>query len=421
MKVLVLTISMVAQINWLVLGLRTYLVTYGAGAGGSAALQWLQSRYGTVAALDSSWNIRAASWQDVAAQLSSPGLNQTAFAADDADWLGVVADRYFNITTSAIRAHDTNHMISGVRFAVNSPQIVRAAGKYCDLIDQHDYSDLPNVAWLAQIYNITGKPVVLGEFSFTAADSNMPNDHGARANNPAPTQTQRARLYAAYAQLLVTQPFVIGYGWWNWVDEPSTGRWPDGEDSNYGLVTLADDVYSILTNRMTQVHANAAQWHTQGWAPCDTPSSNTTLVPLNHYFSASRVDHFVTTTDCFECFDDYAFLGVVGYVYASCVPGAVPLATWWNELAQDNALVTAAPHMDGYGFVRIEGYALPPQALTMMMTTTTTPALLPLASTLLEAPKLDYWAAAGAAQIQNATRSGYANLGAVAAIFATNQ
>ncbi len=90
--------------------------------------------------------------------------------------------------------YDGNHLVSGVRFAVNSPQIVAAAGKWCDLIDQHDYGTLPNVSWLQDIHSITGLPVVLGEFSFTAADSNMPNTKGARANNPAPTQTDRTRL-----------------------------------------------------------------------------------------------------------------------------------------------------------------------------------------------------------------------------------
>ncbi len=48
------------------------------------------------------------------------------------------------------------------------------------------------------------------------------------------------------------------------VDEPSTGRWPDGEDSNYGLVSLADDAYTILSQKMTQVHAEASQWHSAG-------------------------------------------------------------------------------------------------------------------------------------------------------------
>jgi hypothetical protein len=56
----------------------------------------------------------------------------------------------------------------GVRLAVSTPQIIMAANPYVDLWDQHSYDDLPPIPWLSQIYNMTGKPVVVGEFSFTA-------------------------------------------------------------------------------------------------------------------------------------------------------------------------------------------------------------------------------------------------------------
>lgn len=100
--------------------------------------------------------------------------------------------------------------MSGVRFAVSSPQIIAAVSPYFDIIDQHDYGDLPNMAWLAQAHNISGKPILLGEFSFTAADSNLPNTHGARAGNPCTTQTGRANMFAAYASQLLVAAYVIG-------------------------------------------------------------------------------------------------------------------------------------------------------------------------------------------------------------------
>lgn len=254
------------EINWHVLGIATYVTTYASSPGGAACVQWLQSKYGSLPALNAAWGVAITSWSPaaIASQLGVAGMNQQAFSADDGAFIGVVADKYFNVTTAAIRKYDSNHMISGVRFAVNSPEIVTAAAKYCDFIDQHDYSDLPPMDWLTQIYNLTGKPVVVGEYSFTAADSNLPNTVGARAGNPASTQTKRTAMYEAYASLLIPAPYIIGYGWWNFVDEPSTGRWPDGEDSNYGLVSLADDPYSLLTQRMTEIHASMAQWHAQG-------------------------------------------------------------------------------------------------------------------------------------------------------------
>ena len=92
-------------------------------------------------------------------------------------------------------------------------------------------------------------------------DSNLPNTHGARAGHPEPTQTDRARKFTAYATLLLSQPWAIGFGWWNWVDEPSTGRWPDGENSNYGVTSLADDVYSVLGDAFATFNAGADALH----------------------------------------------------------------------------------------------------------------------------------------------------------------
>ncbi len=384
------------EINWNVVGLECYLSTYANSAGGAVTLQWLATRYNNdISALNAAWKINASSFTDIVNHIASVGGN---FSADDADFQGVVVDRYLSVATAAIRKYDQNHMISGVRFAISSPQIVVAAAKYCDIIDQHDYSDMPNVAWLAQIYNLTGKPVVLGEFSFTAADSNLPNTVGARANHPCTTQTGRTAMYRNYVSSLYPLPFIVGTGWWNFVDEPATGRWPDGEDSNYGLFTLADDPYSILTSAMTDVNKIAWQWHQQGYVGCTTTDPSATKIPLNAFYSATRYDHFVTTTDCYECDSSYVSLGVVGFVYSACVQGAVPLNLYYNDAIQDNALLVTSPLINGYTFVRVEGYALPAHSGEPGMTHN------------------DFWAVP-LESIGNATAQGYTSLGDIADIF----
>ena len=194
--------------NFAAVGLFKYLRLYAQGPGGAHALAWLQARYASLAALNAAWGTAAASWAALGAAL--PARNAAAFAADDADFVAVVVGRYMNISTAAIRKFDSNHLISGVRFSYNSPQIAAAAAKHCDFLDQHDYGDLPDLAGLAAMHRATGKPIVLGEFSFTAADSNMPNTHGARAGRPERTQTGRTAKYRAYAEAVVRAPFMLG-------------------------------------------------------------------------------------------------------------------------------------------------------------------------------------------------------------------
>ena len=45
-------------------------------------------------------------------------------------------------------------------------------------LDFHSYEDLPQMDLLAHVHNTTGKPILLGEFSFIAWDSNsnLPNN-----------------------------------------------------------------------------------------------------------------------------------------------------------------------------------------------------------------------------------------------------
>ena len=97
---------------------------------------------------------------------------------------------------------------------------------------------------LSTIHNLTNLPLLLGEWSFMAFDSNLPNTHGARScgdvtqrtcrgrpNSVLTTQKQRASGFTNFVTELMSLPYAVGYHWWQWADEPATGRWPDGENS----------------------------------------------------------------------------------------------------------------------------------------------------------------------------------------------
>ena len=409
------------EVNWSAEGLYKYLNKYINQPGGQQAILFLQSRYTTLQNLNTAWNIQATNWNTIGQYMHTNGYNATAETNDDNDFQGIVVDQYLKIITQQIRNVDTFHMISGVRFAYNTPQIVTAAAKYCDFIDQHDYGDLPDINWLSEIYNLTGKPVVVGEFSFTGLDSNMPNTRGARAGHPSLTQTIRANQYNAFVQSLITQPYVVGYGWWQYMDEPSTGRWPDGEDSNYGIVNLADDEYSILTTMMKNINSQANTFHINGYGPCIGPATNNfTLIPLNHYYSSVRQDHFLTITggpgeDCYECEGIYTFIEIVGYVYNSCATinnssmFLYPLNTWYNGMETDNGLLLVPPTLQGYTNARTECYVL--SNTTQIKNTDI------IYNTVRTTPKYDYWAVVGEAGLANATSQGYINLGPIGSVF----
>ncbi len=192
--------------------------------------------------------------------------------ADAQAWVGVVADRYFSVTTQALRAVDPNHLILGVRFAGESPwEAVEACAKYCDVVSVNIYGKSGNIdqALLDDLYARSKKPILISEYSFSAMDnqSGDPNTHG--ADVAVPTQKERAGHLDNYARQLLGLPYIVGLHWYEWADESPEGRF-DGENCNYGLVDITDHAYPLLTQEHSKLNLIAAPLHLKSLVPLPT-------------------------------------------------------------------------------------------------------------------------------------------------------
>jgi hypothetical protein len=333
------------------------------------AIQFLQKKYPTIQQLNSNWNIQASSFSDIPNHIHDASLNKNTYTADSNEFLALVAIQYFSVAQAAIRRYDSYHLILGVRGIYLAPAILAQVVKYFDVIDIHEYSDSPSIEYLDTVYAETGIPIYIGEFSFTAADSQLVNTIGARGTIPYTTQSERAAAFMRYVMLLLERPYIIGYHWWQFVDEPTTGRWPDGENSNYGIVHLTDDPYLILTNTMTVVNMNAIKLHQQRY-----PAS----LLLEQFWSQERKDSFLDPT-CVECntgrvkkngreFESRQLKEIDGSYIFRFVEGSlsrtnstgfnVTLNLYYNSQRMDNAVAIQSPGA-GYDFVRVVGYAAP--------------------------------------------------------------
>lgn len=184
-------------------------------------------------------------------------VGPTPSAADCEAFAGFAADRYFALTVAAIKAADPNHLVLGCRFAVPPPKaVIAAAGRHLDVISFNAY-DVDPVQTLNG-YAETGMPCLIGEFSFRGADSGLPNTRG--AGPIVQTQADRAAAFRAYVTAVLQRPALVGYHWFEHTDQPAEGRF-DGENSNFGTVTIGDRVYEELTREMTAVNAEAEALH----------------------------------------------------------------------------------------------------------------------------------------------------------------
>lgn len=60
----------------------------------------------------------------------------------------------------------------------------------------------------------------------------------------------------------MSMPFAVGYHWFEHADQPAEGR-SDGENSNYGLVTIKDEPWKVLVDKMTGVNRDMERIHAE--------------------------------------------------------------------------------------------------------------------------------------------------------------
>jgi hypothetical protein len=255
-------------------------------------------RYTSIDALNRAWNCSATAFtaSDITAcinppgyvadcgsewNVGPPGLLMAAMTADSQRFLVErFARRYFEVVTGAIRRYDRNHLLLGMRGGCfGSVALLTLFSSYVDVYDLHHYGDVDDDGELlqmyAQVHNVTGLPILHGEYSYTAVDSGVPNLRGARScgandaggqvgcrpGQPYVLQRDRAAAAEAQSRKIAAVPYLVGYHWWRWVDETAGGRWPRGENSNYGLVRVDNEAYPALTAAMTRANTAAPTLH----------------------------------------------------------------------------------------------------------------------------------------------------------------
>jgi hypothetical protein len=145
--------------------LELYLKLPPDAPGRARAGQYLRERYGNdIGRLNQAWGMKAASFDEPPA----PGATE-AFLADAAQFLEIVATRYFRICAEAIHAADPNHLYLGARFAGVPPEPVLRAARGVDVLSIDPYEFDPRSS-IDGVFKASGRPVLVSEFWFRAED-----------------------------------------------------------------------------------------------------------------------------------------------------------------------------------------------------------------------------------------------------------
>lgn len=262
-----------------------------------ALVEWFKGRYGTAAGMARAWGAEVRSWEELLRATELVGTKTEQVARDKEAFVTLIAERYFETTTRALREVDPNHMILGCRFAgLDNPAYelaYAAAGKHCDVISVNIYEKVdlrtgevymqkPGAGGRVPLATVLdevnqrcgGKPMMVTEWSYPAYDSGLPNKHG--AGQRVDTQAQREFCFEAFQKLILSRPYMVGSSFFMWADEPALGiskAFP--EDSNYGLVNEKDEPYALLTQTATRVHGLAVGIHAGKTAEVEVTAGET--------------------------------------------------------------------------------------------------------------------------------------------------
>ncbi len=192
-------------------------------------------------------------WQVAVPESTAQALYATNVAhVPDADIESLrqfYADRYYGLIYQTVKSLDHTHLYAGFWIVPGwweNEQDWTLIAKHCDLIGYDNYAFDPVDDRLSRLISAAGKPVICGEFSFP------PQYRGTRGFGQyeaawAMDDADAGRLYARYASKAARNPYCVGLAWFQYRDEPLTGRGPGegpnpayGEHFAFGLVDIAD-------------------------------------------------------------------------------------------------------------------------------------------------------------------------------------
>lgn len=198
-----------------------------------------------VAAMAAAWGVAAAGLADLYAAQPSPP------AADVETLRQYYADRYYGFLYQTVKSIDPNHLYFGNWIVpgwwVNASdwQLIAA---HVDVIGYDRYSPVFEDSLLRSLAESTGKPIFLGEFSFPPHYSLL-RGYQAYPAASASDDADAGAQYQVNLESAARNPWCVGVAWFEYRDEPVSGRGflgetdlylVEGEDFAFGMVDVAD-------------------------------------------------------------------------------------------------------------------------------------------------------------------------------------
>jgi len=231
-------------------------------------IQWLQSRYkNNIKQLNNKWSNDEQKYQyrdfnEIGEKI--PDQSPTPNAEKDLKlFVRHLMKTYIEFTINTIRKYDKEHLIISNRFALGTKtRAIKEIGDFVDLFGQYDiictnlyaesggsYSP-DQMALLQYIYDNTKRPLLIGEFSFHANESNIPLDRW--GNKIVMTMKDRGEAYNRTLLSWAYLPYMVGAHFYKW----GNGYGPVGRyrGRNAGIINDQNEPYQPFVDMVSQIN-----------------------------------------------------------------------------------------------------------------------------------------------------------------------
>ncbi|MCI1639699.1 MAG: hypothetical protein LKI42_00285 [Bacteroidales bacterium] len=172
--------------------------------------------------------------------------------------------RFIAVSDSVLKKCDPNHLNLGIRFGdplTLDKRILKICGDVFDVFSFNCYMMKPGKEMLDRVRDVTGLPVIIGEYHFGTVDRGY-----AQSLWQVDNEEQRGVAYRYYTENAYSDPSLIGTAYFQWSDEALTGR-GDGENYNCGLVDITDRPYKDQVGAMMETAKRLYKIHLGELAP----------------------------------------------------------------------------------------------------------------------------------------------------------
>ena len=221
-----------------------------------AFLKQLRDKYRNQAGLSKAWGIDLPAWElmeDPGFVPPMPNPEHPEIENDFKYFQKVFADTYFKTISDSLKWHAPNQLLLGGRFATSTPEAVASCAQYCDVLSFNLYTLKPQDGYDFAALRALDKPVLITEFNFGSSDRG-PFWGGV---TQLAKEEDRGPAYANFLKQALSEPSIVGVHWFQYLDQPVTGRLLDGENGHFGLVGITDLPYQGFVEALRKSNLQA--------------------------------------------------------------------------------------------------------------------------------------------------------------------